>query len=462
MNRNKEVEQVILNVMILNVLIAIVKLALGFATGALSVIADGFHSIIDSTSNLIGLIALRISSQPPDADHPYGHRKYESVATFAIGGLLLLVSWEIGKGIFERLFSPHAAPHIALLDIALMSGTFLVNLGVVVYETLRGRALKSDFLIADAAHTRTDIYVTVSVVVSLVATWLGFGWVDLIVATAVVLLIVYAAYDILKRTAYVLTDATVVQPNLLETTAASVKGVQFVHKARSRGSAEAAYVDLHVKVDPAMSTTEAHAIASEVERKIKTDVAGVVDAVIHIEPAINPNPNKWEALKVRVRAEADAMGIGIHDLHVHEEKTGDYHVELHTEVPANLSLGEAHALADELESRIQAAIPQVGEVTSHIEPLPEGVPDEEGHADESYERLQARITKRTNSITGRGSAHSVKVHQVDGQLTATVHITLPAGEPLVRAHALAGEVERKLLTGLPRLKRIVVHVEPPE
>jgi cation diffusion facilitator family transporter len=411
---------------------------------------------------MIGLIALRAAAQPPDADHPYGHRKYESIATFAIGGLLLLVAWEIGKSIVEHLTTPSAPHVISLLDIGVMAATFGVNLAVVVYETLRGRALKSAFLTADAAHTRTDLYVTISVVASLTATWLGYGWVDLIVATAVVLLIVYAAYDILKRTAYELTDASVVQADLLEHTAASVKGVQKADMARSRGSAEAAYVDLHVKVDPAMSTTQAHAIASEVERKILADVAGVVDAVIHIEPSDNPSPNTWEALKVRVRAEADAMAVGIHDLHVHEEKNGDYHVELHAEVPAHLSLGEAHSLVDELESRIQAAIPLVGEVTSHIEPLPEVVPDETGQPDDLHERLQSRIAKLTNALTGPGTAHSVQVHLVEGTLTATVHITLPSNEPLVRAHALAEEVERRLLTKLPRLKRVVVHVEPPE
>lgn len=460
--RARDVQQVLLHVLLLNVFIAVVKLALGFATGALSVIADGFHSIIDSSSNLVGLIALRIAAQPPDADHPYGHHKYENIATFAIGGLLLLVAWEIGKGIVERLFSGATVAHISLIDIGLMAGTFAVNLGVVWYETWRGQALKSDFLLADAAHTKTDLYVTISVVISLIATWLGFSWVDLLVATAVVLLIVYAAYEILKRTAYVLTDATVVQPDLLEHTATSVKGVQYAHRARSRGSAEAAYVDLHVKVDPAMSTTQAHAIASEVERKIKADVAGVVDAVVHIEPSKNPTPSIWEGLTVRIRAEADAMGIGIHDLHVHEEKSGAYHVELHTEVPAHLSLQEAHDLADELERRIRAAIPQVGEVTSHIEPLPEAVPDEEAPIDESYERMKVRIAKLTNAITGYGTAHSVQVHLVDGTLTATVHIILPGSEPLVRAHALAEEIERNLLTRLPRLKRVNVHVEPPE
>lgn len=461
MTRSQNIQRVLLVVLALNVLVTVVKLIIGFTTGALSVVADGFHSIIDSSSNIIGLAGLWIAARPPDDNHPYGHRKYETVATLAIGAMLLLVSWEIIKGIFARITAP-IIPTINPLDIAILAGTFIVNLVIVAYETKQGRALHSDILLADATHTRTDLFVTLSVVVSLLFTRAGFGWVDILVAAIVVILIVRAAFDILKHTSYVLTDATVVAAGLIEQTAASVKGVRYVHKARSRGNAEAAYVDVHVKVDPAMSTTQAHAIASEVERKLKANVSGVVDAVVHIEPANGPATSEWDTITTRIRAEADALGVGIHDLHIHGETNGLYTVELHVEVPAQLSLGAAHALADSLESRIQLAIPRVGAVTSHIEPLPEAVPDEESRADARIAALSQRITKLTNSITGPHTAHDVHLHHVDGHLTATVHVTLPATEPLTHAHALAEDVERKLLTSLPKLKRVVVHVEPPE
>lgn len=461
MTRSLSIRRVLLVVLALNVLITIVKLALGFATGALSVIADGFHSIIDSSSNVIGLAALWIAAQPPDENHPYGHRKYETIAAFAIGGLLLLVSWEIVRVIVDRL-TTGTTPRIAPLDIAIMAGTFLVNLAIVFYESRQARRLNSDILLADATHTRTDLFVTISVVVSLGAARAGYGWVDIVVAGLVVILIVYSAYAILRRTADVLSDATVLPHGLIEATAATVKGVRFVHHARSRGSVDAAYVDVHVKVDPAMSTTQAHAIASEVERRLKSEVAGVVDAVVHIEPAGSPAPSPWEALTVRVRAEADAMGVGIHDLHLHQEMSGDYTVELHLEVPAQLSLGEAHGLASELETRIRSVIPRAGQITSHIEPLAEAVPGEESQSEAQDQPMRQRIVQLTNAITGTGTAHSVQVHHVDGHLTATVHVTLPATEPLTQAHALAEAVERGLLSSLPRLKRVLVHVEPPE
>ncbi len=461
MIRSQQVQRVLLVVLGLNVLITLIKLMIGFATGALSVIADGFHSIIDSSSNLIGLAGLWLAARPPDANHPYGHRKYETIATLAIGGMLLLVSWEIARGIFER-FTAATALEVAPLDIVLMAATFFVNLVIVFYETRRGRTLASDILLADAAHTRTDLFVTISVVVSLIAARAGLDWVDLVVAGAVVVLIIHAAYQIIRRTAYILTDASIIEPDLIEKIAAAVPGVRFVHRARSRGSSEAAYVDVHVKVDPAMSTHQAHAIASEVERRLTTQLAGIVDAVIHIEPALAPAPNEWETVATRARAEADALGVGIHDLHIHQEKSGGYSLELHVEVPAQLCVGEAHLIADQLESRIRAAIPRVEGVTSHIEPLPVAVPDEEIRSEAQFGAFGQRITALTDSVAGPGAAHAVKVHRIDGHLTATIHLTLPAAEPLTRAHALAEEVERALLAGLPQLKRVVVHVEPPE
>jgi len=461
MTRTARIQRVLLIILVLNVLITVVKLAIGFATGALAVIADGFHSIIDSSSNIIGLAGLWIAARPPDDNHPYGHRKYETVATLFIGAMLLLVSWEIVKAIVERL-THLESPNVSPVEIAIMAGTFVVNLIIVVFETRHGRALNSDILLADAAHTRTDLYVTASVVISLIAARAGLGWVDLGVAAVVVVLIVRAAYNILKRTSYVLTDAMAIDSRLIEKTAASVPGVRFVYKARSRGSHDAAYVDVHVNVDPAMSTTHAHAIASEVERRLKLEVSGIVDAVVHIEPAETPAATEWEAITVKARAEADAMGIGIHDLHAHEERSGLYSLEMHVEVPENLSLGEAHTIVDALETRIRAAMPRVGVVTSHIEPLPEAVPDEEDRSKSQHRSLAKRIVALTDSITGPGTAHEAQVHHVDGHLTATIHITLPAAESLTRAHALAEEVERRLLAGLPKLKRVVVHVEPPE
>jgi len=460
MTRSQNIQRVLWIILALNIVITIIKLAVGFATGALSVIADGTHSIVDSSSNIIGLVGLWIASRPPDENHPYGHRKYETVATLAIGAMLLLVSWEIVKGIFDRL-TRGTTPSVETLDIVIMAGTFFFNLVIVLYETREGKRLGSDILLADATHTRTDLFVTISVVISLVATQFGFGWVDVIVASGVVLFIVKAAFDILRQTSYTLTDASVIDPKRIERSALTVNGVKFADRVRSRGSVGDTYVDLHISVDHAMSTDQAHAIATEVERKIISDVEGVVDAVVHIEPA-RERISDWEAIMVRARAEADALGISVHDIHAHLEMNGDYAIEMHVEVPAHLSLGEAHAIADELEKRVCKAIPRVSDVTTHLEPLEPEVPSEEGESEEELNLLTKRIAQIADSVAGSGAAHAIHLHRVEGHLTTTIHVTQPASSTLAEAHELAEEVDRRILNQLPQIKRVVVHVEPPE
>lgn len=460
MTRSQNIQRVLWIILALNIVITIIKLAVGFATGALSVIADGTHSIVDSSSNIIGLAGLWIASRPPDENHPYGHRKYETVATLAIGAMLLLVSWEIVKGIFDRLTSS-STPSVETLDIVIMAATFVFNLIIVLYETREGKRLGSDILLADATHTRTDLFVTLSVVISLVATQFGFGWVDVIVASGVVLFIVKAAFDILRQTSYTLTDASVIDPKRIERSALTVNGVKFADRVRSRGSVGDTYVDLHIKVDHAMSTDQAHAIATEVESKIKSDVAGVVDAVVHIEPA-RERISDWEAIMVRARAEADALGISVHDIHAHLEMNGDYAIEMHVEVPAHLSLGEAHAIADKLEKRVCKAIPRVSDVTTHLEPLEPEVPSEEGESEEELNLLTQRIAQTADGVAGSGAAHAIHLHRVEGHRTVTVHVTQPASSSLEYAHALAEEIDRRILNQIPEIERVVVHVEPPE
>ena len=181
----------------LNVLVAAAKLFVGLTTGALAVMADAVHSTFDASSNVIGLIGLWIAGRPPDRTHPYGHRKYETFATLIIGGLLLLASWEILKGAAQRAFAG-ATLDVSTASIVIAALTFPANLAIASYETRAGRRLNSELILADAVHTRTDLFVTVTVVVSLVAARLGAAWVDVVVAVAVVVFIVAAAVKIIR------------------------------------------------------------------------------------------------------------------------------------------------------------------------------------------------------------------------------------------------------------------------
>ncbi len=463
-SRAQSVRRVLWIVLVLNLAVTLVKLFVGLSSGALSVIADAFHSIVDSSSNVIGLIGVWVSARPADENHPYGHHKYETVAAMAIGAMLIVAGFEIGKGVIARFAGSAPAPQVTPITLGLMAFTFVINLAVVAYETRAGRQWQSSILLADAAHTRTDLYVTLSVIVSLIAARYGVTWLDPLVAGAVVILLFRAAYEIVHSTSDVLTDVAVANPKEVERIVLGVPGVTHVSGVRSRGRADAAYVDLHVKVNPAMDTDQAHGVATEVERRISTALPNVVDTLVHIEPgrletAITP----WEELYLKLRGLADGLGIGLHDFHAHAEREGGYEVEMHLEVDAGLTLGEAHALADEFETHVREALPEVRAIVTHIEPLPAALPDEAGEIARSRDlALRQRITSLADGLAGSGTCHSVALHNVGGHLTATLHVTQPAAKPLTEAHALAETIERELHAHEQVLDRVVVHVEPPE
>lgn len=459
-NRVSQVQRVLWIVLALNLAVTVIKLMVGFWSGALAVVADAFHSLVDSSGNIVGLLGVWVSARPADKNHPYGHHKYETIAAMSIGALLLVAAYEIGKGVFDRLLTGAAPPEVTPLTLGLMMLTFVINIGIVTYETQAGRRLQSQVLLADAAHTRTDLFVTISVIASLIGTWLGWGWLDAAVAGVVVVLLFRAAFEILRDTSQVLTDVAVADPATVEKLAWAVPGVRAVSSVRSRGRADAVYVDLHVAVDPVMTTSQAHNVASEVERQIAATVPGVVEALVHVEPRV-VHTTAWEEITLKLRAIADGLGLGLHDLHAHTERHGGYSLELHLEMESDLTLGEAHARADEFERRVRATLPEVQALVTHIEPLNTHVPDEAGPV-AGHAELRHRITHHANELAGVNACHEVHLHNVAGHLTATLHVTQPAQQPLTQAHILAEAIEQKLHATEPRLHRVVVHVEPPE
>jgi len=463
-SRADAVRRVLWIVLALNLAVTLLKLIVGLTSGALSVVADAFHSTVDSSSNIIGLIGVWVGARPADDNHPYGHHKYETIAAMAIGVMLIVAGFEIGRSVVGRLLSGSPATEVTALTIGLMALTFVVNVAVTVYEARAGRQLQSAVLLADAAHTRADLFVTLSVIASLIGGELGWTWFDPLVAGGVVLLLFRAAFGILRSTSDVLSDVAVANPEVVRRIASGVPGVRYVHEVRSRGQVDAIYVDLHAHVNPAMDTDQAHALASEVERRILAEMPGVVDAVVHIEPAHpDPPPPSWENLSLTLPGLADGMGIGLHNLHAHAEPDSSFSVELHLEVDASLTLGQAHALADEFERRARAALPPPGlhSIVTHLEPLPTVLPDEAGGV-ARLNQLRQHITRLANRVAGDGACHNVELHNVNGHLTATLHVTQPAGQPLVEAHALAETIESQLHAHEARLQRVVVHVEPPE
>lgn len=453
--RYQQVRWVLLVVLVANLAVTVLKIALGIFTGALAVVADGFHSLIDSSSNLIGLAAIAFAARPADENHPYGYQRYETLGALAIGVLMLTAAWEIIKAIYERVVSGGQA-ELTLLTVGLVALTLPFNLLIVYLETRAGKRLKSDILLADAAHTRTDLFVSLSVLVSLVGVWLGLAWLDMVVAAGVVVLIVRAAIEILGRAARVLTDASAADSAQIERTARSVPGVEHVHRVRSRGADGSAFVDLHVKVHPGMSTLQAHAVATAVEDKLKAEVMGVRDAVVHIEPARDPQAGHWQHMLYHLRQVADEMGLGIHEMSAHDAGDGAFAIELHLEVPGEVSLVEAHRLADDFEARAREVLPEAQSLNTHLEPMNAEVFED----CEPDPGLEAQLKRELATYGAAVDLVAIQVRQARGMPTVAITLQMSPSLPLEAAHDRAEEIERDLLTAFPVLGRVTVHVEP--
>ena len=453
------VRRVLIQVLLINAAVAIAKFVVGALSGSIAVLADAFSSLIDSASNVIGLFGIRAAAHPPDADHPYGHRRYETLATLGIGALFMLAGWEVIENVVDRLLRG-GAPDAQPLSLTLLALTVPVNLFIIWYEGRRGRALHSDVLLADAAQTKVGVLTTLVAFGGLIGGLVGMPWLDIVLALGITVVIGREAWHILRETSGVLSDSAAIDSAHIESIARKVPGVRFATKVRSRGRGDDIYLDLHVKVDAAMSTTHAHAIASEVERRLKDELPGIVDAVVHIEPGMRPAATRWESISVQVRAIADGLGLGVHNLHIHPGDAG-YALDADVEVDALLSLEESHRQVTEFERRVRQALPDVAELVTHIEPT-STTGAEEAPRDAEAERIRSRVVAVGDRLSGRGATHHVVLRRLNGLYDASLHIVAAGQSSIVEAHLLAEEVERQLREEIHVLDEVTVHVEPPE
>ena len=283
MIRLKEVRHVLIYTLFLNMAVALAKIIYGYKINSISMFSDGFHSFFDGTSNIIGLIGIWIASQPPDENHPYGHRKFETLSTIAIAVLIFFAGFEILKKAYHGLREPHSI-EVTSMSFIIMSITLLINIGVMTYERKKGQELKSDFLIADALHTNSDIFVSLSVIISLIAAKIGYPIIDSIAAIIIVILIAKIGYGILRSATDVLTDAARIDTREIKDIVMLIEGIKECHEIRTRGRDDAVHIDLHILIDPGEQIHKAHDLAHSVEEVIKKKFPSVIDVVVHIEP----------------------------------------------------------------------------------------------------------------------------------------------------------------------------------
>ena len=282
-SRYGEVRSVLIRILFLNLIVATAKLAFGWASGTISILSDGFHSLTDAASNVAALVGMRVAYKPPDANHPYGHRKYETLAAAVIALFLVIVMLEVAQTALARIHSG-GAPRVTFASFAVMLVTLAINIFVVRAERRAGRRLNSDLLMADAQHTRSDVLTSVAVIAALAGTALGYPLLDPAVALVVVVFIGHAGFEIARDAARVLSDEIVISEDDVRRVVQSVPNVLGCHHIRSRGSADHVFLDLHVWLDGRMPLMEAHAVSHTVKDLLMEKYPQIADAIIHIEP----------------------------------------------------------------------------------------------------------------------------------------------------------------------------------
>jgi cation diffusion facilitator family transporter len=283
LTRASEVSSVLYRVLFLNLIVAAAKIALGLSTGAVSVLSDGYHSLTDTASNIVGIVGVRIAGAPPDVDHPYGHRKFETISSLGILIFLIIVLREVLSAAWER-YQTGGEPVINALTFGVMGATFLVNLGVVFYERREGHRLASEVLLADAHHTLSDLMTSATVIAALIGVRMGYLWLDPFAALVVAGFIGYACWEIFNQTTGILADKFVIPEESISEEVKSVPGVIGCHHIRTRGSNDFVFLDLHVWMDAEMSLTKAHALSHVVKDRLMQRFPQIKDAIIHIEP----------------------------------------------------------------------------------------------------------------------------------------------------------------------------------
>lgn len=288
--RREEVRRVLLWILCANAVVIVAKIWVGLASGSIAVLGDAAHSGIDAVNNVVGLAAIRLAAAPPDAEHPYGHDKFETLAALAVAAFLSVTCFELVQVAVGRLLGDAPPPHIDGPMVLALSGAMAVNGGVAWSEARWGRRLESEILTADARHTASDVFVTAAVLVGLLLTE-AFGWrqADAVLALLVALVVARSGYAILRETIPVLVDERAIDPDAIRRVADAVPGVEATSQIRSRGRIGEGFAELTIHVARGETVVSAHAIADRVERQI-VEVMRFRRVTVHVEPPPRSQP----------------------------------------------------------------------------------------------------------------------------------------------------------------------------
>jgi cation diffusion facilitator family transporter len=451
------IQRVLVITFILHLLATAAKLGVGFWTGALSLIADGLDTLFDGVANIVGLIAIRLSSRPPDREHPYGHRKYETIAALFLAGIFFITAWEVGRDAVSRLLDP---PEIVVNVWSIAALLFGASMQAIVgfWQLRKARQFDSEFLRADARHSLATIGISATVLIGLVFVRAGYGWVDGAVALLVAAFIAKIGVDTVRENVPALIDEAPLAPENIGQIVAEVKGVESYHRIRSRGTTDHVAIDLHVRVAPNLSVQDANGIADEVRRRL-LNLPGVTDVTVHAEA--EREPESAADLYTAAKLTAQELGVVLHESWVQQEgETVTMH--LHVGVDPRLVLYEAHALVDQLEKTLLDRQAGLASIHTHIELAShEFLPTAR-----VSKGLQARVSQYIQEAAANlpmiSYPHNIQVRQVEGKLFIALEALVDGNLSIREAHEVSTQLQDAIRAVVPNVGEALVHLEPSE
>jgi cation diffusion facilitator family transporter len=279
-----EIRRVLVITLVLNLIVTVIKGVIGILTGSLSLLADALHSVTDSINNILGLVANHLSSPEPDRDHPYGHHKFEAVGALGVAAFLGIACFEILQSTITRILGENEPIQVSGTELWFLIGVLGINIFVAFYERRVGHRIGSNILIADAQHTMSDVWITISVLAGLLGIWIwDVQWLDIAIAFPVAILVFQSCWSVLKANLPWLVDEVAIAPEAIHEVAMKVPGVINCHSIASRGMmGRQIFIEMHLIVDAADVKT-AHDITEAVEECLD-DKYGPARVNIHIEP----------------------------------------------------------------------------------------------------------------------------------------------------------------------------------
>ena len=462
----KEKRDAALSSVLAAVFLTLLKLVVGLMTGSLGILAEAVHSGLDLVAALVTFFAVRLSDQPPDEQHLYGHGKIENLAALFETFLLLVTCvWIIYEAI-QRLFFKHVEVEASIWAFGVMAISIVVDISRSRMLSRAARKHHSQALEADALHFSTDIWSSAVVIVGLLlvwlSEWLGPEWSWLIKADAVAALVVagiviWVSLQLGKRAVSVLLDAA--PPGLVEQISAEagrVPGVQSVGPVRVRQAGAMVFVDLTVDVDRSASLQEAHQIAEAVDEEVSKLVYRG-DVVVHVDPV----RRSGEKLAQTASAIAARLGLRTHDVHAHEVRDRTF-VDLHVEVPADLPLRQAHDRVSQLEAALREELPQVRDIHSHIEPGSMPVTPVAAMSPQEEAALGAQISAVAGSVSGLHGCSRTHIRPGPHGYDVVIHCLADPTLSIAEVHRMTDEAEKRILAQLPAISQVLIHVEPEE